>query len=153
MDENPFDSHSMAAANFNKSVWLVTNTTASSKYIPRIFIFENLLHKKGLKGGISIYAEPRPPRYVLWCWGIICHQPDTFIKIGCGHTVVVDVVWKLNCKLKITSISLVWKLCFLVSEKTFGWIDTLVKTSRDCLFHFLINLGNTQSLPKCISYF
>ena len=28
-------SHSMARANLNKSVWLVTNTTAASKYIPR----------------------------------------------------------------------------------------------------------------------
>ena len=27
--------HSMATANLNKSVWLVTNTTAASKYIPR----------------------------------------------------------------------------------------------------------------------
>ena len=27
--------HSMARANPNKSVWLVTNTTAASKYIPR----------------------------------------------------------------------------------------------------------------------
>ena len=27
--------HSMAKANLNKSVWLVTNTTAASKYIPR----------------------------------------------------------------------------------------------------------------------
>ena len=27
--------HSMARANLNKSVWLVTNTTAASKYIPR----------------------------------------------------------------------------------------------------------------------
>jgi hypothetical protein len=26
--------HSMARANLNKSVWLVTNTTAASKYIP-----------------------------------------------------------------------------------------------------------------------
>ena len=27
--------HSMARANLNKSVWLVTNTTTASKYIPR----------------------------------------------------------------------------------------------------------------------
>ena len=27
--------HSMARANLNKSVWLVTNTTAASKYMPR----------------------------------------------------------------------------------------------------------------------
>jgi hypothetical protein len=31
----------------------------------KIFIFENLLHKKGLKGGISIDADSGPPRYVL----------------------------------------------------------------------------------------
>ena len=30
-----FFRHSMARANLNKSVWLVTNTTAASKYIPR----------------------------------------------------------------------------------------------------------------------
>ena len=65
----------------------------------------------------------------------------SFAKIS--FETVVDVGWKLNCKLKMTSISLVWKWCFSVSEKTFGWIDTLVKTSRDYLFHFLINLGNT----------
>ena len=29
------------------------------------FFFENLLHKKRLKGGISIHADFRPPRYVL----------------------------------------------------------------------------------------
>ena len=43
--------------------------------------------KWGLKGGISIDADSGPPRYVLWCCGGICHQPDTFIKVGCGHTV------------------------------------------------------------------
>jgi hypothetical protein len=31
----------------------------------KIFIFENLLHKNGLKGGISIDADSGPPRYVL----------------------------------------------------------------------------------------
>ena len=30
-----FAIHSMARANLKKSVWLVTNTTAASKYIPR----------------------------------------------------------------------------------------------------------------------
>ena len=29
------------------------------------FIFKNLLHKKGLKGGISIDTDSGPPRYVL----------------------------------------------------------------------------------------
>ena len=48
----------------------------------KIFIFENLLHKKGPKGGISIDADSGPPRYVLLCCGGICHQPDIFIQIG-----------------------------------------------------------------------
>jgi hypothetical protein len=34
-ESQPLRNHSMATANFNKSVWLVTNTTAASKYIPR----------------------------------------------------------------------------------------------------------------------
>ena len=46
--------------------------------------------KWGLKGGISIYTDSGPPRYVLWCCGGICHQPDTFIQIGSGHTVEVN---------------------------------------------------------------
>ena len=50
--------------------------------------FENLLHKKGLKGGISIDADSGPPRYILWCCGCICHQPHTFFKIGSDHTVL-----------------------------------------------------------------
>ena len=33
--------------------------------ILKIFIFGNLHHKKGLKGGISIDADSGPPRYVL----------------------------------------------------------------------------------------
>ena len=43
--------------------------------------------KWSLKGGISIDADSGTPRYVLWCYGGICHQPDTFIQIGSGHTV------------------------------------------------------------------
>ena len=43
--------------------------------------------KWGLKGGISTDAESGPPRYVLWCCGGICHQPDTFIQIASGRTV------------------------------------------------------------------
>ena len=31
----------------------------------KFFIFENLLHKKRLKGEISIYADFGPPRYVI----------------------------------------------------------------------------------------
>ena len=54
----------------------------------KIFIFENLLHEKGLKGGISIDTDSGPHRYVLWCCGGTCRQPDTFIQIGyTGHTV------------------------------------------------------------------
>ena len=42
-----------------------------------------------LKGEISIYADSGPPRYhVLWSCGCICHKVLTFIKIGCGRTVV-----------------------------------------------------------------
>ena len=48
--------------------------------------------KWGLKDGISTDADSGPPRYVLWCCGGICHQPDTFIKIGCGHTVCKDLL-------------------------------------------------------------
>ena len=36
--------------------------------------------KWGLKGGISIDADSRPLRYVLWCCGSICHQVFTFIQ-------------------------------------------------------------------------
>ena len=35
---------------------------------------KNLLHKKRLKGGISIDADSKPSR----CCDGICHQPDTF---------------------------------------------------------------------------
>ena len=27
-------------------------------------------------------------KHLLWCCGGICHQPDTFIQIGSGHTVI-----------------------------------------------------------------
>jgi hypothetical protein len=58
-----------------------------SEFFLKIFIFENLLHKKRLKCGISIYADFGPPRYVLWCCGGICYEVLTFFQIGCGHTV------------------------------------------------------------------
>ena len=38
-----------------------------------------------LKGGISFDADSGPLRYVLWCCGGICHQPDTFIQTGSGR--------------------------------------------------------------------
>ena len=36
--------------------------------ILKLFIFGNLLHKKGLKGGISIDAYSGPLRYVMLWW-------------------------------------------------------------------------------------
>ena len=50
--------------------------------------------KWGLKGGISIYADSGPPRYVLWCCCCICHEVLTFFQIGCGHTVRASVACK-----------------------------------------------------------
>ena len=89
----------MATANLKKSEDFVTNTTAASKFIhrrPGISIdwnptFQTSLHKKRLKGGISIYADFGPLRYVLWCCGGICHEVLTFFQIGCGHTVAVSM--------------------------------------------------------------
>ena len=52
--------------------------------------------KWGLKGGISIYANSGPPRYVLWCCGSICHEVLTFIQVGCGHTVLKHITLKYN---------------------------------------------------------
>ena len=47
--------------------------------ILKFFIFENLLHKKRLKGGISIYADFGPPlfeRLHAFCSiGFSCHYP------------------------------------------------------------------------------
>ena len=54
-------------------------------------LFWNFM-KWGLKGGISIDADSGPPRYVLWCCGGICHQPDTFIQSVSGHTVWISKV-------------------------------------------------------------
>ena len=75
------------------------NFGAIRKFL-KIFIFGNLHHKKGLKGGISIDADSGPPRYVLWCCGGICHQVLTFFQIGCGHTVCEHFLqfffWSLN---------------------------------------------------------
>ena len=52
--------------------------------------------KWGLKGGISIHADSGPPRYVLWCCGCICHELLTFIQIGCGHTVWLNMHRKVS---------------------------------------------------------
>ena len=40
-------------------------------------------------------ADSGTPRYVLWCCGGICHQPNTFIKIGSGHTVCSEYHFQL----------------------------------------------------------
>ena len=65
---------------------------AKKKFRSNPKIFENFhfwkfTPKKSLKGGISIYADFGPPRYVLWCCGGICHELLIFFQIGCGHTV------------------------------------------------------------------
>ena len=52
--------------------------------------------KWGLKGGISIYGDSGPPKYVLWCCGCVCHEVLTFIQFGCGHTVLRNI---FNCVL------------------------------------------------------
>ena len=57
--------------------------------------------KWGLNGGISIDADSGPPKYVLWCCGGIFHQPDTYIQIGSGHTVMV--------RRKFTKYVVIWK--------------------------------------------
>ena len=33
----------------------------------------------------------------LWCCGGICHQPDTFIQIGSGHTVKLELKFNFCC--------------------------------------------------------
>ena len=107
----------MARANQNKCEDLVTSTTTASNYIPKRtrtcinwnpplsdpnllsksnIVKQDLLHKYiswkfyevRSERGISIDADSGPPRYVIWCCGGICHQPDTIIHIGSGHTVV-----------------------------------------------------------------
>ena len=77
-------------------------------------IFENLLHKKGLKGGISIDADSGPPRYVLCTLMLRWYLSPSpyFFQIGCGHTVVnvsilVDILHvKSGSDIKITVIFL-----------------------------------------------
>ena len=55
-------------------------------FLHRKTVFENFM-KWSLKGGISIDGSC-PPRYILWCCGSMYHQPDTFIQIGSGDTVI-----------------------------------------------------------------
>ena len=50
--------------NFCSVFYVKKNFGAIRKFL-KIFIFGNLHHKKGLKGGISIDADSGPPRYVL----------------------------------------------------------------------------------------
>ena len=78
----------------HQSTYLRGRESASieiSLFIPsKCFLKKNFFWnfmKWGLKGGISIYADSGPPRYVLWCCGCICHEVLTFFQIGCGHTV------------------------------------------------------------------
>ena len=46
----------------------------------KFFIFENILHKKCLKGGISIHAYFGPPRYLctLMLWWYLLRSPHFF---------------------------------------------------------------------------
>ena len=95
--------------NMNKSKKIIINTTAlkaqrtiwTKSYLVKVplnvnIVKQDLLHKYiswkfyevRSERGISIDADSGPPRYVLWCCGGICHQPDTIIQIGSGHTVV-----------------------------------------------------------------
>ena len=71
--------------------------------------------KWGLKGGISIYADSGPPRYVLWCCGCICHKVLTFIQIGCGHTVELDNALNFFCQITTLLSSVSWLFTFLNS--------------------------------------
>ena len=78
--------------------------------------------KWGLKGGISIYADSGPPRYVLWCCGGICHELLTFIKIGCGHTVALpskihSIFLESSCQADMKTRFKWWKY-FLLYSKT-----------------------------------
>ena len=87
------------------------------------FIFENLLHKKGLKGGISIDADSGPPRYVLWCCDSIFHDVFISIKIGleiclCGNPKKLLGGWNpgLTPHLRLTYVTR-WKLVCVFFEE------------------------------------
>ena len=81
--------------------------------------------KWGLKGGISIYSDSGPPRYVLWCCGSICQKLLTFIQIGCGHTVsmflsmICEIQLILNTEVKnsITQLTLLLLLSWFSQTK------------------------------------
>ena len=84
--------------------------------------------KWGLKGVISIDADSGPPRYVLWCCGGICHQPDTFDKIGCGHTVKEVLFFELlqsgSCKIRFQNL----KTAIDTKHLTWNWLTWLYPT-------------------------
>ena len=113
----------------------------------KIFIFENLLHKKRLKGGISIDADSGPPRYVLWCCGGICHQPDTLIKIGSRHTVQCHFI----------SVGTNWlnnqMLCqFLTSGNLFLSICTSIPNVKHKAVKSLQQIGQALFIKKVHSF-
>ena len=82
------------------------------------------------KGGILIDADSDPLSYVLWCCGSICHQPDTFIQIGSGHTV--------HCLL-ITNIIIIHATIFL-SEKSLIEFFVYVKHNTYMNSHLFDNM-------------
>ena len=64
---------------FSKPVFYEVNLVWQCSHLEALLL--------SLKGGVSIDADSRPPRYVLWCCCVICHKVLTFFQIGCGHTV------------------------------------------------------------------
>ena len=76
--------------------WKAKENFGAIRKFLKIFIFGNLHHKKGLKGGISFDSDSGPPRYVIWCCGVIGHQVLTFFQIGCGHTVSSELPANLS---------------------------------------------------------
>jgi hypothetical protein len=72
------------------------------------------------KGGISIDADSGPFRNVLWCFGGICHQQDTFIQIGSDHTV------GLMCK---------YFLKWTENLRTNFWLQFLQKTKKEIVLN------------------
>ena len=79
--------------------------------------------KWGLKGGISIYADSGPPRYVLWCCVGNCHQLLTFIQIGSGHT-----VGERN-------------QIFLTSDTAWSWLLGSLSSTMSCNFSRLFKIS------------
>ena len=79
----------------------------------------------GLKGGISIDADSDSLRYVFWCCCVICHQPDTFIQIGYGHTVFPWwVLWTMTFE-NLKKVHRLWSPHRLVPPEFWKPITTL----------------------------